>query len=392
MHPFWFLTGYCRLHYPRDLSARIINDCSERGLVYRGGEFSEEEFSFVCSLRTAKRLERIYPPLRRETHGSPSLIKRYRGRPGVLAGLLLSVLLVWASGRVVWQIRIDGNEHTTDQEIIEQLKSCGMEVGDRISSLNTAALENRMLIESESISWISINLRGTVAQVEVREILPTPEEEHYDAANLVASRPGIIEWLEDTRGNVSIQIGDVVGEGDLLVGGLYAPEGGGLRYTVAKGKVIAKTEREFAVQIPRVYEKKTYTGEVKVEKSLIFFKKEIKFFGNTNNLYERCDTIDTVEYFEMPGAFSLPVGVRTVRYMEYRTEETERSEEEMLYLAYERLALQMEGAVPSGMLLRKSIKETRTDTGFELFCRAEFLENIAQVKEIKIDGTKNRKN
>ena len=94
----------------------------------------------------------------------------------------------------------------------------------------------------------------------------------------------------------------------------------------------------------------------------------------------------------MPGAFSLPVGVRTVRYMEYRTEETERSEEEMLYLAYERLALQMEGAVPSGMLLRKSIKETRTDTGFELFCRAEFLENIAQVKEIKIDGTENRKN
>ena len=392
MHPFLFLMGYCRLYYPQERAAEIVNYCSDGGLVYRESKFLAEEFTLLCSYNTAKHLKRRYPPIREEAHGLPSALKKYRDRPGMLVGLLLSVLLLWASGRVVWQISVEGNEHTSDKEIIEQLRLCGMEVGDRISALNTAALENRMLIESESVSWISINLRGTVAQVEVREILPEPKEESYAAANLVAARSGVIEWLEDTRGNVAVQIGDVVGEGELLVGGLYAPEGGGLRYTMAKGKVMARTVREFCVEIPEKYEKKIYTGEVKVEKSLIFFKKEIKFFGNTGNLYERCDTIDTVEYLELPGAYLLPVGVRTVRYMEYRTEERTRSEEEMSSLSYDRLAIEMEGAVPEGMLLRKGLKETRTEEGFVLRCRAEFLENIAQIKEIEIDGTENRKN
>jgi hypothetical protein len=231
-----------------------------------------------------------------------------------------------------------------------------------------------------------------VAEVEVREILPIPEEEHYDACNLVAARSGVVEWLEDTRGNVAVQIGDVVGEGDLLVGGLYAPEGGGIRYTMAKGRVMARTTRDFSVELSRKYEKKIYTGEVKVEKSLIFFKKEIKFFGNTGNLYERCDTIDTVEYVELSRTRVLPVGIRTVRYMEYRIEERARSEEELIKLAYDRLAMQMEGEVPDGMLLRKTLSEEWTEQGVRLLCQGEFLENIAQIKEIKIDGTKNRKN
>ena len=88
----------------------------------------------------------------------------------------------------------------------------------------------------------------------------------------------------------------------------------------------------------------------------------------------------------------MPVGIRTVRYMEYRIEERERSEEELIKLAYDRLAMQMEGEVPDGMLLRKTLSEEWTEQGVRLLCQGEFLENIAQIKEIKIDGTKNRKN
>ncbi|MBQ9087089.1 MAG: sporulation protein YqfD [Clostridia bacterium] len=392
IRPFLFLGGYCRLSFPRQWAAEILNFCGSAGLIYRSPEFSEEEFTLLCSRATAKRLEAVYAVTKKEEFGFPSVLGRYRCRPGIWIGLLLSILLIWGSGQVIWQIQIIGNEQVSDKEVLEQLALCGMEVGDSIASLDTAVLENRMLIESDTISWISINLLGTVAEVEVREVLPEPEEAYYDAANLVASRSGVIQWLEDTRGNVAVQVGDVVGEGDLLVGGLYSPEGGGLRYTVAKGKVVAKTERSFDVTIPLTYEQKVYTGEVKVEKYLIFFKKEIKFFGNTGNLYERCDTIDTVEYFEMPGQVSLPVGIRTVRYLEYDLEETTRDEETVIRLAYEKLRLQMEGTVSEGMLLRKQLTENwETDT-FLLHCRAEYLENIAQTKEIKIDGTKNRKN
>ena len=63
-----------------------------------------------------------------------------------------------------------------------------------------------------------------------------------------------------------------------------------------------------------------------------------------------------------------------------------------LNLAYERLSLAMEGEVPEGALLRKSVKEIWAEEGLTLHCQGEFLENIAQIKEIEIDGTKNRKN
>ena len=43
------------------------------------------------------------------------------------------------------------------------------------------------------------------------------------------------------------------------------------------------------------YDKKVYTGRKKIKKSLIFFEKEVKFFGNSRNLYASCDKIDVVE-------------------------------------------------------------------------------------------------
>lgn len=392
MHPFLFWMGYRRLYFPRESAAQILTLCSEEGWVYRSPEFREEWFTLLCSLRVAKAMEGRLPVLHREEFGLPFLLGRYRDRWGIWIGLCLSALLIWGSGQVVWQIRVDGNDQTKDEQIVALLRTCGLEVGDRISQINVAALENRMLIESPTLSWISVNLRGTVAEVEVREILPPPEEERYGAANLVASRDGVIQWLEDVRGNVAVSVGDVVSEGELLVGGLYSPEGGGLRYTVAKGRVMAQTSREFQIEIPFSYEKKVYTGEEKVEKYLIFFKKEIKIFGNANNLWERCDTIDMVEYFEPLDGAVLPIGIRTVRYLEYRQEERRRDEQETVRLAYECLSRQMEEQVPEGMLLRKRLTEEWTEEGFRLLCRGEYLENIAKTKEIEIDEAKNRKN
>ena len=265
-----------------------------------------------------------------------------------------------------------------------------MTVGDTLKDLETGVLENRMLIASDEISWISINLRGTVAQVEIRETIPIPEEERFAAANLVAARDGRIEWMEDVRGNVAVQVGDAVSEGELLVGGVYDIERGGYRYTRARGKVYARTEREFTVEVPLQYEKKTYTGEEKVEKYWIFFEKEVKFFGKCGNLTGSCDTINTVEYFTLPGDVRLPFGIRTVRQTEYVTEVTERSGESAIEQAYYQLRCQMESEVPEGVLVSKELTAELSDTCYRLVCRAAYLENIAKTQEIEIEGVPSR--
>ena len=388
---FLFLIGYRVLRLDRQWAAELMTLCGRRGIVCRNPRFEGGSFFVSCGWHSTKRLlaaceEQGIPVEIHVQRGVPSLICRYHRRAGILVGSLAFAAVLFFSGRVVWSVRVEGNETLRDEDVAEALKECGLSVGRPIRELDTAMIENQILIGSDEISWISINMIGTVARVEIRETVPFPEEERYMAANLVAARSGKIEWLEDVRGNVAIRVGDSVGEGDLLVGGIYEIPNGGLRTTCARGKVFARTERTFEVKIPLMDTKKSYTGVSKTKKSLIFFEKEINFFGNTRNSYANCDTIDTVEYWTLPGGIVLPVGIRTTRVLEYELTATERSMEAAMELALYRLRCRMEAEAPDGFLTQKTMWSEQTENAYLLRCRAEYIENIAKMQEIEIEG------
>ena len=390
-HPFLFLAGNRTLSADRAHAARILNICRAHGFVYRSPRFSDTEISITCSYATAKRVfeachaegieVRLGPP-----KGLWGVLWRYRHRYGVFIGAVLFFAIVFLSSLFVWDVRVQGNRTLDDGEVCALLEECGLCVGDRISALDTASVELRAMVLSDTVSWISVNMIGTVAEVEIREVESTPENDgDIVAANLVAARDGTVELFEDVRGNIAVKIGDTVSEGELLVGGIYESAQGTLRYTRARGRVYARTEREFEVVIPYEYEKKVYTGERKTQKSLIFFKKEVNFFGNSRNSYATCDTIDTVEYLELPGGIKLPIGVRTVQYLEYGMQNTRRSEESASHLANYRLRCLTESEVPDGMLLSKTVTYSATDDAYVLRCRAEYIEDIAKTEKIEID-------
>lgn len=390
LHPWLFLIGYRRMRVSRSYAGEVLNLCQHRGYVYRDFQFKGDCGYFLCSYRVAKKLlevcrDRGIPLATDRDFGIPALLFRYRRRWGIFVGLILFWCIVIWSGQVVWSIRVDGNTELEEWEVIEQMKICGMGVGDRIASFDTGIIENRVLIESDTISWISINMVGTVAEVEIREFVDIEEKENYAAANLVAERWGVIDHFEDARGNIAVEIGDVVSEGDLLVGGVYDVEGGGLRYTCARGKVFARTERQFEEIVPLKYEKKVYTGEIKTEKYWIFFGKEGKIFGNRGKSEGSYDIIDTIEYWELPGEVFLPVGIRTVRYLEYEIADAERTPAEAEELAYYRLRCQMEEEIPEGQLVRKRLTTVLGEDTYELRCTANYIENIARLKEIEVE-------
>jgi len=390
-HPFLFLLGYRRLRFDRQYAGEVVNVCRQYGFVYRNLTFCGAHVCMDCGLRTAHRLkercrEREIPLYSEQAKGLPALFIRYHRRWGIFVGMLAFAAILFFSGRVLWSIRVEGNRTLSDEEVIEELRRCGMTVGDRLDSLDTAVLENRMLIASDEISWITVNLIGTVAEVEIREVQAVPEQEASDAANLVAAADGVIDRFEDVRGNIAVKIGDRVSAGELLVGGIYDLPGGGYRYTCAHGRVFARTKHVFEVEIPLTYEKKVYTGEVKEEKYLIFFEKEVKIFGNVGNSDATYDIINTVEYWELPGQVELPVGIRTVRYREYRVETAERREDAAAELAQYRLRCIMEAELPTGQLMRKAMSGSFTDTAYLLRCEAEYVEDIARTQPIELEG------
>ncbi len=388
LRPWLFLLGYVSFSVRAVDVPYVVELLGRNGMVYGDISFDGEYASFDCTLFSAWAIERLLKErgIDFETdrgHGVPCILWRYRHRYGVLLGIFIFLFLLIGSNFIIWDVRVIGNTTLDEEDVKAELKACGFGVGEFIPSIDTPMLESTVLINSDSIAWISINIVGCVAEVEIQEAVPEPPENEFYCTDLVADMDGVIELFEDTRGNALVNIGDSVKKGDVLISGYYPEdEYVGERFTVAKGKVLARTKRDFFVSIPLKYEKKTYTGRKKCEKYFILFEKEVKFFTNSRNLYANCDTISTVEYFELPGGVLLPFGIRTVEYAEYENTSAVRSEESAIELALYTLRCQMSG-VEDGTLVKKEISSELTEAAYNIRCTGEYIENIAVVTERK---------
>ena len=388
---FLFAAGYEELSVSREDAAAVAEICRRAGYICRRPRFEGDRYIFCCTLTTARALRKMCDAagidiavIRRA--GVPRLIYRYRHRYGIAIGLLLFFAIVFLSGRVIWDIRIEGNQRLSEDAVIASLGECGLSVGDFKRQVDTSSVENILMIESEDISWISINLIGTVAEVELREREVAQEEDPWDAANVVAAEEGDIVLFEDVRGNILLKIGDRVEAGDLIISGIYEGRGG-VRYTSARGKVLARTEEEIGIKVPFEYDKKIYTGEVYTEKYLVFFEKEIKIYSNCRNLDTTCDKIDTVEYADVCGGGELPVGVRTVRYYEYTYERQTRDQSEAERLADYKLSTEIYTRAQSAEVVGITTRYLIEEDGVSVVCRLRSIKDIAKRQEIEINIT-----
>lgn len=387
---FRFILGYRRFSVKEADSARLLELLMKKGIGSHGARFCDKGFVFSVSFYSKRKLLRECAAAGIEiaeisSHGLPSVAYRYRKRVGLLAGALAAAAIITLSSSVIFDVRVDGNRRLSDDEVISELRACGLHLGDFRRKIDTDAIENRVMIYSDDISWISINIIGTVAEVQIRETEVVPEpEELYAAANIIAAKDGFIERFEDTRGNVLLEAGDFVRKGELIVSGLYDSVTEGVRYTSARGRVMARTNDVISVSVPLDYEKKVYNGKENSEKFLIFFEKEIKFFGKCGNLSPNCDTIETVEYLNFFSAGELPLGVRTARYLEYSYESATRTEEEAKQVALSELEARLGELSEKAELLKKKVSFEMGEREVILRCEIEAIEDIAKIQEIII--------
>ena len=386
-----FFSGYTIVRSNARFATELLNLCLLEGISY--GDFLIEEngdISFCCAGYVAKRLRRLC-----EAHGItleivksgglPTLVRRYCKRVGLLLGSILIVALLWLSERFVWDVRVVGNVSMTESEVLSELRGCGFGVGSYIPDLKTGEIENRVLIASDRISWISIYLNGTVAQVQVIErTLPPESDAGTLPANLVAACDGQIELLELYRGHSVVKIGQAVRKGELLVSGLYDSTQGGFRYTRAAGKVLARTERTFIVEIPLSYLERVYESPRCDQIDLIFFDFSLKIFKSTGNQGLICDIIKEEKGIDAFGLRALPFGLTVTSALPYTEHEASRTPEEALEMAYAELEHRLSALSDEVQLLRKDISTTLTETSLILSCTVSCIEDIAVQVEFEI--------
>ena len=391
-----FLRGSCTVSVSAIHRTAVMNLCMQMGLQYTGFVWCEDgSVRFSCATSSARRLLSACHKRDMEVEiityrGLPQILKRMTERVGLIVGAVLSLVLIVLSGLFVWDVQVSGNVDLTESEVIEELQKCGFGVGSYLPALQVREIENRVLMASERIGWLSINTEGTVARVQIIEHVSGENEggegdsSGKRPANLIATRDGQIEYLELYRGNSVVTPGQAVKAGELLVSGLYDSQTGSFRYTRAAGRVMARTERTIEVEIPLCYEEKVYDEPYLIEVELHFFDFSYKIFKNSGNSNILCDIIKYNSYLEPLGNNRLPVSVSRTEAHPYHLEQRERTAEEALELGYEQLSQELSALSGEVQLLQKEITTEVGETSVILVCTITCIENIAGVQEFEI--------
>lgn len=385
----FLLLGFAECRVERARSTDFLNLCRQRGLLYTPvtkGQ-TEEDFVFRCRLSLLRGIREACTAcgiaLTVVRYGGlPPLLWRYRRRVGLLVGGLLSAALIFMATRVIWDVRIEGAERMELPVVYEQLRACGLSVGTWIPALETDEVEGRLLTESEEVAWVSVNVRGTVAYVQIRELMMPESARTRTPTNLVAGRDGVIESLRLISGQPAVKVGDVVRQGELLVSGVRDSGAYGYHVSSAQGEVLARTEHTITLHIPRVSEQKVFREQKIVEKTLFFFGKAIKVTKSTGIVTGNCDTIKKMEIWSLPGGVALPIHTEATVARIYERQIVAWSDEQLYEQAYEQLERELSVHTAGGVLLSQRVSSEITDEGILLSCRYQCVENIAKTLPI----------
>lgn len=268
-------------------------------------------------------------------HGAMWRIWGLKGRPVLLAGMGMFLLLsIWLPMKVLF-IQVEGNHQVSDRQILQCAQQYGVFFGANRRQLRSEVLKNGLLEQIPQLQWAGVNTKGCVAVISVRE-KPIPQTEPNESfSNIVASCDGIIRSLTVTKGTPVCTVGQAVEKGQLLVSG-YTDCGLKLLATGAQAEVFADTNRSFQAMTPTQYSSRREVQSEKTQFSLQIGKKLIKFYNSSRISLAGCDTICKRDFLTLPGGFTLPVAWITERVTSYQTED--RSIEDPTELSWLRAA------------------------------------------------------
>ncbi len=318
------LSGYIRVevssHYPEQALNAVMDTNIE---IWNIKKLSAEKLSFDIHINREKTVKSILSQITgisftMAKRGLVRLVPLYRKRYGMIAGLIAGFILIYVSTFFVWSIDITGNVSIPDAEIKERLAASGFAEGAVIDRLNIDMVRNGFLLQNPDISFMSINMSGTVANIEIHERdMPQSGKDTKQPYNLVADYGGTVVSMEIVNGESMVKVGDVVYKGQLLVGGVVDSNVVGYRIMRAEGKVFAKTYREFTAEIPFEYMEKRYSGREKVQKQYELLGYSIGFLFPSS--YDTYDVMSSHERAQIFG-IELPFITHKTVYAEYEEE------------------------------------------------------------------------
>lgn len=316
-----------------------------------------------------------------EKKGKGSLLSILRKRPGLVVGIPLSVFMVLMLRLYVWDIRIHGNDSLTDDYMLKLLEQYGFTAGVLANDTDALNAERNIMLDSDRIRWINIEVNGSRADVYMKEnnADSLPDVDAKTPCNIVASRSGVIVDTNVTSGKLMYEKGSGVAEGSVIVSGTVS-SGDSLILVHSDAEIIADFTEECEFSMNYTTTEKVPSDEYFTHRQLMLLGMVIPLDGNDS------DTFDTfcTEYTEQISLFGieLPVRVRTENYRKYTEKQITRKNDDVRRALEQQLELYKHNFLKEYEVLDVSKAYSETNDGLTLSAVISLRGNIAVKKPI----------
>ena len=317
-------------------------------------------------------------------------LERNKSRLGLYIGVIIGVALIYISTFFIWEVKVAKSDYENNGEIIELLEKLGCKEGVLIKKLDVIELQNKaVLLSNGKISWIAINIKGTVAKVEIKRREPAEKIiDRKTPVNIIASKSGKITYIDTYEGEQAAEKDNSVQKGDLLISGVVNSEMVGMRIEHAAGKVLAETTRTVEVIIPLDSAEKYYTGTVINKNSLNIFGKNLNLYIKDKISIEKYDKIKETKNIVLFNAVVLPLKIVMSTYKEFTVEDKKIDENTAKDIAISKINGIIDNRFGGDKniieIVSKNYEEEISDDYFYMRCSVGCIENIA--KEMPFDA------
>lgn len=243
-----FIIGYVKIKYSCSRPEAVLDELKTSVNILYCKKTDASDVVIEIPSYDSKRAAKIFDLYNAEyeilgKNGLPYFLKRKKDRVGIIIGLFISAFFIYYLSGTVWEINVVSDFDTDKNKIISNFQKLGFTYGTFYRNTNMDMLANRYILLDENVSWISVNMNGVIANVEVKLADKKPEKcDKITAKNIVARCDGIIEQIYAYGGGKAVSNGELVAKGQLLISSFFETRTVGPLLKSARGKVFAKTE------------------------------------------------------------------------------------------------------------------------------------------------------
>lgn len=385
------ITGYVSIEVEGYYIEKFINICRNNGIYLEC--LKREKTTIIHANIPVKEFKRVAKIAKsnkckvkiKEKKGLPFFLNKYRKRKIFVISLVIMLLSLVALSKFIWNIEITGNVNISNSEILEIVKSEGLEIGKLKNKVDAKKIVEKIRLQRSDVSWVGIKISGTNAVIEIVEADKAPEVIDKDEyCNIVAKKDAMIINANAQNGTLQVKEGDVVKAGSVLIAGWLEGKYTGTRYVHATGEVTAKVWYSEKEKIYYKQKVKNKTGNSEKKYSININNFAINFYKRLSK-FEIYDTISAEKKLKVSSNFYLPFELIVKENYELIEEEKIYTKEEAKEIGVNKLSEKLNSQIENTEdIVNKYINTNESEEYIEVEVIYEVLENIGTEEKIAL--------